>query len=1012
MMPVQQSIPRAARRRFTVLAATVLGLRGAVAVAGPNLLAIGDFGDVPYKRATEQGNDARDSFPLLGKEVVYAFREPEFDFGRIIVRSQQPRSIVRENLFVGFTGQELIVSTETRNRSARGGAGSSAPTVQVQELEIWLRINGKLRSGASYEWEMESVGGQDIQNGVPALIPALWADGEQIGAEVTIKNPQPGEDDRIRRNLLPHGVVTLKNFEQQTGGAWIVLRPAGYGAFFGLRRFAFREVDTAGPAPGAAAMPIPLRYIPIRSDIEDEIGVVLERSSAALKAARNEDGTWGEQANPERRVEITASVAGALGELDPNADEVKKAMEWLAKQAPPQGQSWGLITLAERLYTLARHGGLKQFGPVIQADVQTLVAAQGADGGWSDRATPGGSGGATVSNSTHAHSLTALTALREARFAGAEPDKRVWKEATDYWIKAQFPSGGFSHKLERWGGVGQAPTSAHTATGACGLLTCIDMSGGVGAARCSTYLGGTGQLRGAALALKWLDTNFREPLQDSGSLRGSNDPYYEPHRLERLGSVSGVARFHEKSHFEEGARTLLGHYDRTSGLFGIRRDPESFAEPPSIPRTADALSILARGAAPTVCQRIVAGDKENRWAEFRGDVQHLVRYLASKRGRQFNWRRTTIDREVRELAEAPITIVNVLGPFDWGTDQWQKIREYCLAGGSVVIDIGEEAQAQREAVLSGLKTAFPEYALADLPSDAAVLSAEKDPVKVAGLQALGNGFRHFLFIPKESWSCQWHLYQAQEHPESFVFMNHLLTYATDGTPPRSSFTSSPYAVGSVESATMKASRLQVGSDLPAYPNLIATTDRLMRSNFRLKVEEPHDPREADMLWVNVTGPRSPTEGDKDAIRGALRAGQFVLIDVVSGNVEWDKTFREMLKGIAPGVSIESLPRNHAVYTGEVPGTQGFDAVNVKLRKALHTRFAQSGRCDLYGIYVNGKEAGVYSAYDLSSGMAYHQYPGCRGVMPEHARELAMNAVLTAYEWKTRASTAQSSAVKD
>ena len=959
-------------------------------------MAIGNFGEVPFKRA-----EGRDSFS--GKEIVFSFDEPEFDFGRVIVRSTQPKVTVRRDLVVGFTGQALTVNLQAQPQG--GKSGSVGGAVQLQALEIWLRINGRLRPGASYEWEFEGSGSQDIQTNVPAVIPALWADGEQIGAEVTIAEPKEEDSDSIRRLLIPHGIVKLKSFEKQTGAAWIILKPTNYGNFFSIRQFSFREIDTAASAAAEGGMPVPVRYIPIRDVLEDDIAAAMARSTQAVKAQMVEDRTWGGDADLARRVLTTARVANALAELDPTSEDVKQAMQWLAKQTPPPAQPWGLETVASRLYCLARHGGLTEFGPAIQADVQFLIAAQAKDGGWADRTATAGSASATVNvaSSNHDDSVRVLAALREARFAGAEPDKNVWKSMLRYWTEAQGYDGGFSNKLEKYGGVGQAPTSAYTATGAAAILAAIDMSAGIGNKRCSTYLAGAEQLRAVTRALEWLNKNYKEPLKDSGSSVRTADPYLEPARMQILGGISGIAHFHEKEHFDEEARDLLQHYDQASGLFGVRGQGATFAQAPNLLRTADALAILGAGAAPTVCQRIIVGDAENNWGQYRSDAQHLVRYLASKRGRQFNWRRTSIDREVRELVEVPILFLSVLGPFNWSQTEWQKIRDYCLAGGSVVIDIGEEAQPQRDAIASALKQTFPEYPLADLPPDAPVFSIGKEKLTLSGTQAMGNGLRYFLFLPKESWACQWHLYQVDEHKEAFAFMNHLLTYTTDDTPPRSSFAVSTYAVGSVQSKSMKAYRLQIGSTVPAYPNLVETMDRLMRSNFRLAVTEPSDPKEADLVWVEVTGSSPPTDPQRSQMLDALRGGKYLFVDVVSGNKDWDDSFRAVLKQLDAGIKLEKLRRNDPVYTGEIPGTQGFYAVTVGFRKALQNRFSTSGRCDLYAILWNGKQVGVYSAYDISSGIGYHYFPECRGVVPQQARELAMNVFLAAYGWKAAAS---------
>jgi len=975
-------------------------------------MAVGNFAEVPFKRA-----EGRDS--LSGKEIIFSFDDPEFDFGRVIVRSNQPKVTVRRDLFVGFTGNELSVNHQAQ--SLGGQSGSTGSAVQLQELEIWLRINGRLRPGAAYEWEFEGGGSQDIQNGFPAVIPAFWADGEPIGAEVTVKDPEEEDLDSIRRLVIPHGIVKLKSFEKQTGAAWIVLKPANYGNFFSLRQFSFREIDTAPSAATEGGMPVPVRYIPIRNVLEDDIAAALDRSTQALKAQMAEDRTWGGDADLARRVLITARVANALAELDPTSEDVKQAMQWLAQQTPPPTQAWSLETVASRLHCLARHGGLAEFGPAIQADVQSLVADQARDGGWADRtaAAAGATAAASVASSNHDDSVRVLVALREARFAGAEPDKNVWRSMLRYWTEAQGYDGGFSNKLEKYGGVGQAPTSAYTATGAAAILAAIDMSAGIGNKRCSTYLAGAEQLRAVTRALEWLNKNYKEQFKDSGSFVGGVDPYLEPARMQLLGGVSGIAHFHEKEHFDEEARDLLQHYDQASGLFGVRGEDSAFAQAPNLLRTADALSILGAGAAPTICQRIIVGDAENNWGQYRSDVQHLVRYLASQRGRQFNWRRTTIDREVRELVEVPILVLSVIGPFNWSQTEWQKVREYCLAGGSVVIDIGENAQEQREVVISALKQTFPEYPLADLPPDAPILTPHPSPpakggaeggrLQLSGIQALGNGLRHFLFLPKESWSCQWHLYQVDEHKESFTFMNNLLTYSSDDTSPRSSFAVSTYAVGSVPSKSMKAFRLQIGSAVPAYPNLVETMDRLMRSNFRLAVTEPSEPKEADLLWVNVTGADPPSDPQRAQLRDALHGGKYLLIDVVSGNKDWDEGFRAVLKQLDAGIKLEKLRRGDPIYTGEILGTQGFDAVTVGFRKALQTKFSTSGRCDLYAILWNGKQVGVYSAYDIASGIGYHYFPGCRGVLPPHARELAMNVFLAAYGGKTAASGATSGA---
>lgn len=959
--------------------------------AGPNLIAIGNYSEVPYKRA-----EGRDSYN--GKEVVFSFNEPEFDFGRVVVRSEQPLSVVRRDLFVGYTGQSLIVDS----RGSDGGG-----SVRIDELEIWLKVRGRIQPEKSYEWEIETTGAQEVIPAFPAIIPALWADGQQIGVEVLIRNPfeenpevaEQQHDDKIRRLEFPHGVVKIPSYSNPSGAAWVVLKPKDFGGAIGVIRFTLREIETDLEEGLKREMPVPVRYISIRSSLEDDIAATLERSSEALRRFQNDQYYW-EFENPEYSVGMTSVAVAALSESKPDTENLDRAMLWLSKQEPPQNQKWQIETIAARLFTLSRYGGMDTFRGTINKDVQALTNAQLEDGGWVNMPANDGQNRApgAADNPTNTTTENALSALRDARFAGAVIDAKVWRRSLQYWTDAQAFDGGFREKLERYGGVGQATTSAFTALGTASLIAAVDMASGLDSQRCNSYLANREQLRGVNNALAWLEKNYKEQFKDVGSFAGGVDPYLEAGCFLALGDASGISHFNDKRHFDETARDLLRHRDG-SGLFGVRDGGGAWVQQPNPYRTAIALLILARGAAPSVCQRIIVGDDENRWREYSGDVTHLVRYLSQAREQQFNWRRTTIDREVRELVEVPITYVNIVGALNWTSNEWNKIRAYCMAGGTVVFNIDEGQESQRDVLTAGLKQTFPDYALAELPESHVIFKTDVKLEKRPKLQALGNGFRDFVFLPAESWSCRWNAFKDSEHDESLQFMNSLLTYATDSTPVRSSFVESTYASGSVPTKSMTVARVEVGGKVPAYPDLVENMDRLMRSNFRMGLKEAAENQPADMLWISVTGDAPISENAKSQISAALKDGRYLLVDVVSGNKNWDESFQAILKTLGSKVTLEKHRRSAPVYTGEVAGTQGFDVVDVALRKALHTRLSKRGRADLYSIRVDGKEVGVYSGHDLTSGIGFNYFPECRGPAPKDARGLVMNAFLDAYRHK-------------
>ncbi len=950
-------------------------------------MAIGNYDELPFTRAEGR-------ISVAGKEIVYSFDDPRLDFGRVVVRSDQPLSVLRRELFVGFNGSGLLVSTRG---GGRGGAG------RISQLEIWLRISGALRGGRSYEWEIEGGGSQEVRGGVPAVIPMLWADGEQIAAEVTIADPEPEDTDRIQRLLFPHGVVELPPFTHQSGAAWVVLRPSNFGEAIAVRSFSFREVEKDLGSEGPSSMPIPVRYIPIRSIVEDQVAEVFDRSVEVLRGMQNPDGFWGAQGGGEPAIQSTSVVANALAGIDPNWEGLKKAYDWLAAAAPPQGQNWAVVTVAARLGCLAGSPQPADYSSVIRRDVVFLTDAQLADGGWGERSAAESATARGAVQSIHTTTFTVMASLANARLAGVDPDAKVWRNAIQYWTDAQSYGGAFADRLTRYGGVGQI-SAGNTGWGTAGLTLGIDMAFAMGGRNCTAYTAASRQLRAVEAGLAWLDENYGREFRSIQILGVPTDPRFEWNGLLAAGQITGRVHFNEKDHFRESASALLAHFDQGTAMFGIRDGQGNFATPPNPDLTANALGFLVAGSAPTVCQRIIAGDDERGLAVFRRDASHLAAYLGRNRSQPFQWRQTSIDREIRELAEVPILILSVVGKFEWPEESWAKLRTYCLAGGSIVVDIDPGAEDQRESVLSGISRAFPDYSLEDLPPTSAILAGGNEPLKVPGLKAMGNGFRHFLFIPKESWSCQWHLYNTKEHRESFAFMDRLLTYATDGSPPRSSFAGSTYALPAASSKRMSAAQLQVGGDVPAYPNLIETMNRLMQSNYRVEVAESD--RDADLLWVNVAGDASPEGKSAERIVEALSKGKFVLIDVISGNEDWDENFQAALRKLDSKVSLERLSRTDPVFTGRIPGSQGFHAETVRFRKALHSRFATSGRCDLYSILWEGKPVGVYSAHDLASGIGYNYFPGCRGPNPSDARRIAINAFLSAYARKVDAATVQ------
>ncbi|MCC7291612.1 MAG: DUF4159 domain-containing protein [Phycisphaerales bacterium] len=979
------------RRILLGLAACALGLLGIDALAGPNLVAVGFF-DLAPKLAVNR-------YSLTDPKTVILEFEGEHNFGRIYVQSNSPRSVVKRDLRAYYSG-------------ARGGAPgfmvfdrSGAQNLESPRIWIEFDLKGEIRPGRTYEYECEIAPENDIEGGIPAIMPAFWADGKSYGVQVTLTEPVINFE-KIQRLQYIRGTVTIPQFERMTSGASIILKlPDNFGSRFGVQRMTFREIDEELKAGLEPEMPAPIRYIDIKTPVEGQIFDAMEKEREYfLDGLKNNPDHFLDVGDREQSITLTATVVSALGELgDPKLeDPMRKAIDWLVEQAPEQGQFYRPTTIAARLYTVARFGGVEKYRKQITRDMDYLVRAQYDTGGWSSVSWTTQSEPASTTPPDHRTTFVIMYALREAAFAGVDAPSKVWRNAIQYWTTAQsdLRSGGFRHKLEQYGGLSENVSDEYTAMGLTALMVSLEMASGPGSRDCKQFLAHKPVLKGIDAAARWLDERYGDEYAgqimqqlDRAELL---DPVTRLWYFQLLRSISGIPRFNDKDYFRLEAEVL---FDPQRGLYDFGSG--QFAGGPLA--TANCMEAFSMGASPTVLQRVVVGDgPDARAYEHSWDAQHATRYMMAQRKRPLNWRRSTINQDVHDWLEVPMMFLNVAGEWKPTKEELAKLREYAFNGGTILVNIVATAEAKRDAVASAVREAFPEYELRAMPADHPAMSIREKIEKPVAAKVLGNGIRDFLFLADKEesadWSCDFHTYRTKkdQSAEKFSFVNNLLDYTLDGAPFRTSFDGTTLPRGSAPMREFRVATLEIGGDKPAYPDLLKTLDQAMTGNYRTHIVSAGT-GEAPLLWVMVTGEKPLTVEQKQRILGHIQSGGYLLVDVVTGNAKWGEAALAAIRSLSTDISARPMRTLHPIYTGKIPGTQGFDSRGGPLRKALTSELITQGRNEFTTLYLKGAEFGVFSHYDLSSGLTYNQFPGCRGLLPDEARELVMNGVLAAMQ---------------
>jgi hypothetical protein len=142
--------------------------------------------------------------------------------------------------------------------------------------------------------------------------------------------------------------------------------------------------------------------------------------------------------------------------------------------------------------------------------------------------------------------------LHAGHSAGAHIDREIWASIRDYYIRDQFPEGGWIYNR-----IGmEPPTLTMTTAGLCGLIIAgMELNAGRErlqpdgtAANCGVYEENGPTKR----ALGWIGRNFAPYRQGGQFVELPRNNFYNMYGLERAGRLSGERFFGDFDWYREG----------------------------------------------------------------------------------------------------------------------------------------------------------------------------------------------------------------------------------------------------------------------------------------------------------------------------------------------------------------------------------------------------------------------------------------------------------------------------
>jgi len=746
----------------------------------------------------------------------------------------------------------------------------------------------------------------------------------------------------------------------------------------------------------------------------EDVVSAIERGRQYLISRQNPDGSFG--ADPTWSDTDSALVfmtLACLGE-SPNRDYMDKALHYAVKRPLET-----TCTVSARLSGLAdiRNKFLKsspRYAMVVSAmklDVQWLIQAQGAHGGWGPRSLSGADGPFDVL-STH----QAVQALARAAEEWIEVPEGVWSQARACYFRNQENDGSWNARdpgnTQPGGG---APGYGQTAASLASLFALWNLAppvcpqlqqGGKDAEIAAQFA------RRTDAALAWLDKHFTLPAPAPGADLG--DLPYRLCAIEQVGMASGYKRFAGHDWYVDGVAFLLAN-QQADGSWGPAQRPAD--APPwagsSLSDTCLALLFLKRGASPVFFSKLRL---DGEWNRHPRDLANLTRYLDQVMScLGLNWQILDLGAPKSEFHQAPVLFISVGTVPNWTRQDKQKLRAFTDSGGTILLEATHGTPAVRTWFPRLAKEVWPEWPVAPLGADDPVYTDPHLLRERPNLAGIYDGLRTCVYYATDDISCAWQVKDERARAHYFPLGRNLFANATDRGPWHAMLAfAAPEKTEKYQETlqagprkTLRLARMkhggnwEVGANYGGLARLLEMAKSKLGVNLTVK-ESAVAPVNAagvsaaefadfDVAYVAGSRPVTLTDAEIGQLKSFVAKGGFVWAEAAGGSQEFDASFRRLAAEL--GCKLKLLPREHPVMTGRMDPARGHDlASGVQFRRSLRIARNEKRYAELWGLFEGERMVGLYSPLDVIFSMTPYEAYGCRGYRSPDAHAVATNIV--------------------
>ena len=748
----------------------------------------------------------------------------------------------------------------------------------------------------------------------------------------------------------------------------------------------------------------------------EEVRASVKKAVRFLKSTQDQThGSW--RSDSQHSFGVTPLCALALlnaGE-PPASPQMSKAISYI-RNLPFEKMSVYSVSLRIMVLAAADPAGRK-YRNDVQRDVDWLLSEQvksGQDeGGWGY----GNRGPRAGANSSTCQ--FALLGLHEASRMGARIPQRNWQMAAEYWRKAFVKGGGgFGYNS-----AGQRATGSMTCAGISSVIIIEDNLANEGkfvengAVKCC---GDHRESQMVEAAIDWLAKTFSVRGNPMGGRRGDvGTKFYYLYALERAGRLSGRRFIGAHDWYREGAEHLIGR----QGFNGSWQGTARFGESDKDIASALGLLFLAKGKRPIVVGKYKHG-LDQSWDLHPKGVHQLTRNLEIQWNAKLTWQ--TIDGKaasLEDLLEAPVMFISGRDDLQMNPTQKENLKKYIESGGFVFAEAcqgdgcGANVEFDRKfrALMAQL---FPASELTPIPADHPVWNAHyriKEPNKDWPLYGLQACCRTSVIYCPRNLTCFWQVDRpnlmkrlGKPTQKDVVYCTevgvNVISYATGRQLrdkldiPKLADNNEQQILGDRVLVLPKLQHSGGSDEAPnAWRNILS---HARQAGLRIKMEKTmisattKELRDHPFIFMHGRDRFEFSEDEREALRKHLLNRGFLFVDSICSSKAFADSFREEIKEILPGYSLETIKPDHPLWNDQrFGGRVQTVTLRVPDENVVGGFRDQKTPPLMEGITIGDQLAVVFSPYDLSCALENASVSQCEGYINEDAAIMGRQVVL-------------------